>query len=269
VPRNFGGDYEGPMILKRALSHSVNTIAAQLVERIGVQPLIDSARRCGIKSPLPSVPSVALGTSGVSPLDMASAFATLATGGIRHDPFWVRRVEDSSGRVLEERIIGTRRVLDATTTFQLVDMMRAVLDEGTGAIVRQQGFHLPAAGKTGTTDEFNDAWFTGFTPTLSASVWVGFDRGTSLRDPQGRGVTGGRGAAPVWAEFMRRATEGEPRREFPVPGDIRFLRVNPATGQPALPWGARGVEVALREAQVQRLSPAPGEVDRRENPMVQ
>jgi len=107
--------------------------------------------------------------------------------------------------------------------FQLVDMMRAVLDEGTGAVVRQQGFQLPAAGKTGTTDDFNDAWFTGFTPTLSASVWVGFDRGASLRDPQGRGITGGRAAAPIWAEFMRRATEGEPRRDFPVPADIQFL----------------------------------------------
>jgi penicillin-binding protein 1A len=269
TPRNFSGDYEGPMILKRALTQSVNTVAAQLVERVGFAAAIDAARRCGIKSPLAAVPSVALGTSGVSPLEMASAFATLATGGMRHDPFWIRRVEDSSGRVLEERIISVRRVLDAATAFQLVDMMRAVLDEGTGAVVRQQGFQLPAAGKTGTTDDFNDAWFTGFTPTLSASVWVGFDRGTSLRDPQGRGITGGRAAAPIWTEFMRRATEGEPRREFPVPGDIQFLRVNPATGQPALPWGPRGVEVALREAQVQRLSPASGTVDRRENPMVQ
>lgn len=272
VPRNFGGDYEGPMILKRALSHSVNTIAAQLVERIGVQPLIDSARRCGIKSPLPSVPSVALGTSGVSPLEMASAFATLGTGGIRHEPYWIRRVEDSSGRVIEERFISSRRMLDATTAFQVVDMMRAVLDEGTGTVVRQLGFQLPAAGKTGTTDEYNDAWFTGFTPTLSTSVWVGFDRGTSLRDPQGRGLTGGRAAAPIWAEFMRRATEGEPRRDFPVPPDLQFVRVNPVSGQPALPWGPRGMEVALREAQVQRLSPALGPAAggrERDNPMGQ
>lgn len=269
VPRNFSGDHEGAMILKRALSQSVNTVAAQLVERVGFAAVIDAARRCGIKSALAGVPSVALGTSGVSPLEMAAAFATLSTGGMRHDPFWIRRVEDSSGRVLEERIISTRRVLDATMAFQLVDMMRAVLDEGTGAIVRQQGFQLPAAGKTGTTDDFNDAWFTGFTPTLSASVWVGFDRGASLRDPQGRGITGGRAAAPIWAEFMRRATEGEPRRDFPVPADVQFLRVNPATGQPALPWGPRGMEVALREAQVRSLAPALGGSDRRENPMIQ
>jgi penicillin-binding protein 1A len=257
-PRNFSGDHEGPMILKRALSRSVNSIAAQLVERTGTQAVIDAARRCGIRSPLAAVPSVALGTSGVSPLEMASAFATLATGGIRHDPFWIRRVEDSSGRILEERIVSGRRTLDASIAFQVIDMMRAVLDDGTGNVIRQLGFHLPAAGKTGTTDEFNDAWFTGFTPTLSVSVWVGFDRGTSLRDPQGRGITGGRGAAPLWAEFMRKATEGEPQREFTVPSDIRFVQVVPTTGQPVLPWGPRGVDVALRDAQIQSLTPFSG-----------
>jgi len=258
APRNFSGEYEGPMILKRALSRSVNSIAAQLVERTGVQAVIDAARRCGVNSPLAPVPSLALGTSGVSPLEMASAFATLATGGIQHAPFWIRRVEDSAGRILEERIMSSRRTLDGSIAFQIIDMMRAVLDEGTGNVIRQLGFHLPAAGKTGTTDDFNDAWFTGFTPTLSVSVWVGFDRGMSMRDPQGRGITGGRGAAPIWADFMRKATEGEPQREFVVPSDIRFVQVVPTTGQPVLPWGPRGVDVALRAAQMQSLSPFSG-----------
>lgn len=250
TPRNFSGDYEGPMILKRALAHSVNSVAAQLVERNGPKAVIDVARRCGVKSPLTPVYSVALGTSGVSPLEMASAFATFATEGIRHDPFWVRRVEDSFGRILEERIVGGQRALDASIAYQVVDLMRACIDEGTGAVVRRLGFQLPAAGKTGTTDEFNDAWFTGFTPTLSVSVWVGFDRGLSMRDAQGRGITGARGAAPIWAEFMRKATEGEPQRDFPVPPDIRFVQVNPTTGQAPMPWDPKGMEVALREAQI-------------------
>jgi penicillin-binding protein 1A len=256
APRNFSGEYEGPMILKRALAHSVNSVAAQLVARIGSKPVIDAARRCGIKSPLAAVPSVALGTSGVSPLEMAAAFASLATGGIQHEPFWIRRVEDSSGRILEERILSSRRTLDASIAFQVVDMLRAVIEEGTGVAVRQLGFQLPAAGKTGTTDDFNDAWFTGFTPTLSACVWVGFDRGTSMRDAQGRGITGARGAAPIWAEFMRKATEGEPRREFTVPPDIRFVQVNPVSGQPAMPSGPRGMEVALRGAQLKSFLPS-------------
>ena len=255
TPQNFSGDYEGPMILKRALAHSVNSIAAQLVERSGPKAVIEVARRCGIQSPLTPVFSVALGTSGVSPLEMASAFATFATEGIQHDPFWIRRVEDSFGRILEERIVGGRRTLDASIAYQVVDAMRASIDEGTGAVVRQLGFHLPAAGKTGTTDEFNDAWFTGFTPTLSVSVWVGFDRGLSMRDAQRRGITGARGAAPIWAEFMRKATEGEPQREFPVPPDIRFVNVSPTTGQVPLPWGPHGMEVALREVQMKPFSP--------------
>ena len=256
IPRNFSGEHEGPMILKRALAHSVNSVAAQLVGRIGPKPVIDTARRCGIKSPLAPVPSVALGTSGVSPLEMAAAFASLATGGIQHEPFWIRRVEDSSGRILEERILSSRRTLDAAIAFQVVDMMRAVVDEGTGATVRQLGFQLPAAGKTGTTDEFNDAWFTGFTPTLSVCVWVGFDRGMSMRDAQGRGITGARGAAPIWAEFMRKATEGEPRRDFAVPSDIRFVQVNPVNGQPAMPWNPRSMEVALRGGQLKAFLPS-------------
>lgn len=250
TPRNFSGEYEGPMVLKRGLAHSVNSIAAQLVERTGPAAVVDVARRCGIRSPLAPVPSVALGTSGVSPLEMAAAFATFAAAGIAHEPFFIRRVEDFQGRILEERLLAGRRTLDPSIAFQVLDMMRAVLDEGTARGVRQAGFSLPAAGKTGTTDDFNDAWFTGFTPTLSVSVWVGFDRAFSMRDGKGRGITGAKGAAPIWADFMRKATEGEPAREFPVPGNIRFVSVNPLTGNAPALWGGRSLEVALREGQM-------------------
>ncbi len=249
TPRNFSGDYEGPMVLKRGLAHSINSIAAQLVDRTGPAAIVDVARRCGIRSPLSPVPSLALGTSGVSPLEMAAAFATFAAGGLAHEPFFIRRVEDFQGRILEERLLAGRRTLDAAMAFQVLDMMRAVLDEGTARVVRQMGFSLPAAGKTGTTDDFNDAWFSGFTPTLSVSVWVGFDRALSMRDSRGRGVTGARGAAPIWADFMLKATEGEPAREFPVPGNIRFVAVDPATGHAPALWGGRRMEVALREGQ--------------------
>jgi penicillin-binding protein 1A len=248
-PANFGGTYDGPMILKRALMKSVNSVAAQLVARIGPDAVIEVGRRCGIKSPLASVYSVALGTSGVSPLEMASAFATFATGGIRHDPFWIRRIEDPLGRILEERIVGGKRSLDASLSYQVVDMMQGVLNNGTGAIVRRMGFDLPAAGKTGTSDDYHDAWFTGFTPTLCVSVWVGYDRGVGMRDSNGRGITGARGAAPIWAEFMKKATDGEPPREFAIPADIRFHKVDPVTGSAAFDWPPNAVRVALREGQ--------------------
>ena len=149
-PRNFKRTYHGPMVIKKAFTESVNTVAAQLVNAVGPDAVISTARRCGITSPLGSVYSVAMGTFGVSPLEMAAAYATFAAGGVRHPPYWIRRVEDVSGRVLEEHIITGERVLNESITYQLVDMMAGVIDEGTGNIVRQMGFSLPAAGKTGT-----------------------------------------------------------------------------------------------------------------------
>jgi penicillin-binding protein 1A len=248
-PKNFGGGYAGHMILKQAFTKSVNSVAAQLIVKVGPPAVIDVARRCGIKSPLSSVYSVALGTSGVSPLEMTAAFATFATGGIRHEPFWIRRVEDPLGRVLEERIVSGKRSLDAGTAYQVVDMMSGVINHGTGAIIRRMGFDLPAAGKTGTSDDYHDAWFTGFTPTLCVSVWVGYDRGIGMRDTSGKGITGARGAAPIWADFMLKATGGEPPREFAIPSDIRFQEVDAVTGTAAKAWTPHPMKVALREGQ--------------------
>ena len=128
-------------------------------------------------------------------------------------------------------------------------MMRGVIDEGTGAVVRRLRFNLPAAGKTGTTDDYRDAWFTGFTPNLSVSVWVGFDGGTGMRDNHNKGITGGRGAAPIWADFMTKATDGEPPREFSIPDDIRFEKVNPVSGSVAGAWTKQPMQVALRAGQ--------------------
>jgi penicillin-binding protein 1A len=112
------------------------------------------------------------------------------------------------------------------------------------------GFDLPAAGKTGTSDDYHDAWFTGFTPTLCVSVWVGFDRGVGMHDANGKGITGARAAAPIWADFMLKATSGEPPREFTIPSDIRFHKVDPVTGSAAFDWMPNALRVALREGQV-------------------
>ena len=248
-PKNFSRDFSGPMILKQAFQDSVNTIAAQLVEQTGPEDVIATAKRFGIKSPLSPVYSVALGTSGVSPLEMASAFATFATGGIHHEPFFIWRVEDSFGRVLEEKIVSGQRSLDPAMVYQVVDMMRGVVDEGSGSSVRRLGFNLPAAGKTGTTNRYKDAWFTGFTPTLCTSVWVGFDRDTGLRDSRNIGITGGRGAVPIWTDFMKKALANEPAREFSIPAGIRLINVNATTGRPAGYFTEKPMQVALRNGQ--------------------
>ncbi len=229
-PQNFEKRYRGPMILKQALIHSVNSIAAQVVADVGPAAVEDVAQACGVKSPLKSVYSLALGTSDVSIMDMAAGFSTLASLGIYHKPFLFWRIEDARGRVLFEHIVKDRRVLDAATAFQVVDMMQGVVDFGSGRGVRRLGFKRPAAGKTGTTDNYNDAWFTGFTPSLCVSVWTGYDKKKKLKDKNRRGITGGRGAVPIWTDFMIRAMKNEPERDFLVPPDIRYEIVEKTTG---------------------------------------
>jgi penicillin-binding protein 1A len=229
-PKNFERGFQGDMVLKTAMTRSVNTIAAQLVQLTGPGAVIDTARKCGITSPLQDVFSIALGTAGVTPLEMAAAFSVFADLGNRHDPFLFWRVEDAYGRVLFEHIVQARPVLDPGTAYQVVDMMKAVVDTGSGRRVREHGFTRPCAGKTGTSNNFMDAWFTGFTPALCTSVWIGYDRQARLADKNGVGITGGRGAAPIWAQFMLQATADEPERNFPVPEEIRFESIDPETG---------------------------------------
>jgi penicillin-binding protein 1A len=232
-PENFNRKYSGNMILKHALTHSVNTISAQLIEMTGPEKVASTAGICGITSPLESIYSLALGTCLVTPLEMAAAFSTFATLGIRHDPFLIWRVEDPFGRVIYEHIVQEKQVLEPAIAYQIVDMMQSVIDQGSGQSIRRSGFKRTAAGKTGTSDHYNDAWFTGFTPTLCTSVWTGFDKGKNLMDTRGVGITGGRSAAPIWARFMENALKGQPERHFPIPDDIRFESANAVTGCPA------------------------------------
>jgi 1A family penicillin-binding protein len=229
-PLNFNKKNIGDIILKKALTKSINTVAASIVQQIGPESVIETAKLCGITSRLHNVYSVALGTSPVSPLEMASAFATFAREGIRHEPFMIWRVEDPFGRVIHEHILQEKQVLDPSTTYQVIDMMKSVVDRGSGSSVRKLGFTRPAAGKTGTTDSFNDAWFIGFTPGLSTSVWTGFDKEKKLINKNGGGITGGRAAAPIWTEFMKKAVKNSHKKDFPIPKDIKFVQVNSVTG---------------------------------------
>lgn len=229
-PRNFEKTNKGQMILKTAFTNSVNTISAQLVAKTGPETVIETARLCGITSPLEHVYSVALGTSDVTLLEMASAYATFASGGVRHTPFLIWRVEDAFGRVIYEHLVQGKNVLDADTVYQVVDMMKAVIDTGSGKSIRAMGFKRPAAGKTGTTNDYKDAWFTGFTPSLCTSVWTGFDRKKTLKTKGKLGITGGRGPAPIWAIFMKQALAAEPPRDFPIPDGIHFEEADTRTG---------------------------------------
>ena len=233
-PQNFTREHEGPVILKRAFMRSINVVSAKLTSEVGPATVIEYARRLGISSPLQPVLSLALGTNGVSPLEMASAYSVFATGGIYHRPYVITRVEDSEGRVIEETEIQSRRVITAQSAYLMLDLLRGVMLGGTGAsIPYRYGFTAPSGGKTGTSSESRDVWFNGFTKDLATSVWVGYDDARPLLSiEEDEEITGASGAIPVWVEFMKQATEILDQRE----AEAQMAAADSAIGQPAGLW---------------------------------
>ena len=199
-PENFGGEYAGPVTLRRALMLSANAATVRLAEQVGRGRVINAARRAGITSPLPPVPALALGAAEVTPLELVAAYAPFANGGTRVRPSLIERIDDPDGTpIWRPDSTDTLRAFDERDAFQLTSMMRAVVDHGTGFEVRRLGVRGAVAGKTGTTNEGNDVWFVGFTPNLVAGFWFGYDTPQSL----GWGASGGRLAAPAWVDFYR------------------------------------------------------------------
>ncbi len=200
-PSNSDGRFGGKSTIREAIRMSINLVAVRAIMEIApVNLVIEYAKRMGVNSPLPPVESLALGSGEVSPLDMASAFGVFANGGIYIAPVSILRIEDKDGNLIEENYPMQREVLSEETAFIMTSMLQDVVNGGTGTHVRDF-FQLPAAGKTGTTNEFADAWFIGFTPHLSAGVWVGFDnKSVHFTTWDGQG---GRAAAPIFGRFMK------------------------------------------------------------------
>ncbi len=242
-PRNFDRRYDGKMTLKWALMKSKNTVAVQLAEQLTPEKLVEDIRRFGVTSDVAPVLSLGLGTSGISSVEMASAYAVFARNGVYFEPVFIKRVEDINGIVIDPGPLrfGQER-LDPQTSYQMLDMMRGVVDGGTaaGAVRRVAGFTAPAAGKTGTSYSYTDAWFNGVTSALSASVWVGYDREKQMFRKVGGGATGGYAAAPIWGNFMQRASRRYPAREFPQPEGLRFFNVDPVQG-----WRTDSTETSI------------------------
>lgn len=232
-PENFGGGYQGPIILKQALMKSINVISAKLIVATGIDSVIATARKLGIKSPLPSHLSIALGACSVSPMEMASAFSAIANGGRFAEPVAIKKIMDNRSNVLLENIVNQKQVLDPQKTYMLIDMLKGVFTGGTASGAKGLGWSRPSIGKTGTTNDSRDAWFTGFAPTLGASIWVGYDDNQPMMLKNGKGLTGGKGALPIWTDFMLKALEGEPVSDFPVPAGIEFIDVDTTTGKEA------------------------------------
>ncbi|MBL8913100.1 MAG: PBP1A family penicillin-binding protein [Archangium sp.] len=225
-PQNYEkGGFEGPITVRSALTKSKNTVSVRLIEAIGPDTVIAFANKAGIRSPLPQNLTLALGTGEVTQLEIANAYATLQTNGQLAEPVMIIKVADQKGKVLEERHAAPEQVLNPSVAFLATSLMRSVVEEGTAVAVLE--LNRPAAGKTGTAQEFRDAWFSGYTADWVASAWVGFDD----HEPIGPGETGGKAALPIWLGFMRAAHQGKPPRDFPVPEGVKQVRIDPQTGK--------------------------------------
>ncbi len=215
-PKNFNNKFMGPLSLRYCLSHSKNVPTAKLINDFGVAPVIENARAIGISSDLPPVMSLALGSGEVNLMEMVSAYSAFGNHGVRVEPYMITRVETAGGEILEESRIHQREVLDPATAYLMADMMQSTFTEGTAKGARFYGFRKTAAGKTGTYNKYTDAWFVGYTPSLAAGVWVGFDQKINM----GRRATGAHMALPIWAQFMAKVTAGKPDEPFARPDGI-------------------------------------------------
>jgi len=254
-PKNYDNRFDGPMTLRQALTKSKNTVSVRLIEAITPATAIDFARRAGIQSALPENLTLALGTGEVTMLEAVNAYATLQANGRYAQPLLVLRVKDREAIVLEEHAPAFEETLPPAVAYLTTTLMRSVVEEGTAMAVRE--LNRPAAGKTGTTNESKDTWFSGYTMDYVASAWVGFDDNT----PLGSTETGGRAALPIWLNFMREAHQGLPAREFEVPQGVVSVRIDPATGLLAGKSVPGRLEPFLEGTQPTAEAPPPGQVD--------
>jgi len=211
VPHNYDGKFEGTITLRRALAQSRNIPALKLADRIGIKTVIEYAHRFGITENIPAYLPVALGSAEITPLEQISAFSVFPNDGVRVAPRYITKVTDYEGRVLEEDFPDFKDVISARTARIMTAMLREVVLHGTGVAAAKMPYAL--AGKTGTTNDFTDAWFIGFSPTMTCGVWIGYDEKKTLGDKE----TGARAALPIWMQFMNVALAGKDPGQFQPP----------------------------------------------------
>ena len=223
-PKNYKEEFFGPTLLRTGLAKSRNVVTVKLLKEIGIGYAVKYARKMGIESDLAPDLSLALGSSGVSLMELTTAYAVFANGGMRVKPIFVKKIVDRSDKILEENQPEIVRVIPEETAYVMTDLMKAVVTEGTGWRIKE--LKRPAAGKTGTTNNLIDAWFMGFTPGFVTGVWVGYDDQKEM----GTGETGSRAASPIWLDFMSLVLEDQPVTDFAVPKGIVFAKIDTKTG---------------------------------------
>src|SRR6266849_3815930 len=225
-PDNYDRKFRGLITYQQALEESINVAAVKVQEQVGIRRTVDVARRLGVESPLGDNLSLALGTSDLTLLELTSAYGALANQGTWMRPMAIRHVLDAQRKLLEENAPQGKQVLSPEIAYVITHMLEGTIERGTG--VAAKGLGRPAAAKTGTTNDYSNAWFIGYTPKLATGVWVGYDRPRSL----GRDETGSRVAVPIWTDFMSEALAGTPGEDFPAPERVVVVPVdlNPGGG---------------------------------------
>ncbi len=214
TPHNYDGKFEGNITLRRAIAFSRNIPALKLEMKVGVDKVIEYTRRFGITAPLPPVIPLALGAADITLYEQTAAFSTFPNDGVRVTPRYIRKVTDYEGRVLEEDYPEVKDVISAQTARVMVSLLQGVVQHGTGYAAT--ALKHPLAGKTGTTNDFTDAWFIGFSPSTTCGVWLGYDEKKTL----GNKETGALAALPIWMQFMKAAIVGHEKEDFAAPPDI-------------------------------------------------
>ena len=226
-PVNFEEKFYGPTSLREALAHSRNVVTVKLMQKIGIKSTIRLAKSLGISSKLEENLSISLGSSGMTLYDLVSAYSAFANMGNRIKPTVIRNIKSRREEVLFSSIPEITQPISPGTAHIITSLMESVVKNGTAKKVK--ALKRPVAGKTGTTNNYVDAWFMGYTPDLVTGVWVGKDKD----EPLGRNETGSRAAIPIWLQFMQEALANKPIINFPVPSDIQFLKVQSKSGEPA------------------------------------
>ncbi|MCK5419851.1 MAG: penicillin-binding protein, partial [Desulfobacterales bacterium] len=254
-PRNYKERFFGPTLMRDALAKSRNVVTIKILQDIGIDYAIAYAHKLGITSDLSKDLSIALGSSGVSLLELTKAYSVFANHGYMVEPVFITKIVDREGNVLEEMAPERIKVIEKTTAYLITHLLEGVVKHGTGW--RVKALNRPVAGKTGTTNNLFDAWFMGYTPQYITGTWVGFDD----EAPLGKSETGSRAASPIWLGFMKRVLEDKPPKIFEVPEGIVFTKIDAETGLLPVPESKETVFVSFKEGtEPTEYSKRPGEI---------
>ena len=225
-PQNYDHEFRGPVTMREALTYSINIVSVKIMEQIGAQYTAEYAKKLGFTSQIPANLALALGAASISPFELTSAYAVFANNGVLTPQYFITKVTDTDGTILQETPPPAPvPVISPETAYVITNLMQSVVSSGTGQ--RASVIGRPVAGKTGTTNGAKDAWFIGYIPQLVTGVWVGYDQERSL----GSGGTGGQAAAPIWGDFMQKAIMSLPAEDFAAPENVSFVLINPRTGK--------------------------------------